>query len=99
MVRHTYIEFAREKTSKEINGNFEKLRQLPLIKELKKCLPREVKTYLYEKKVETFSQVVVLADDYILTHKSTNQNPQSIILSLVSCTSYWLCHYQRFLGF
>ena len=76
----TYVKFARDKetlfnrwcTSKEIDGNFEKLGQLLLIEEFKKCLPGEVKTYLDEKKVETLSQAGVLADDYVLTHKSTS---------------------------
>ena len=73
----TYVEFARDKetlfnrwcTSKEINDNFEKLRQLLLIEEFKKCLLGEVKTYLDENKVETLSQAGVLADDYILLVK------------------------------
>ena len=73
----TYIEFGREKKrlfnrwclSKEVDNNFEKLRQLLLIEEFKKCLPDEVKTYLDEKKVGTLGQAAVL-DDYILTHKS-----------------------------
>ena len=80
----TYVEFAREKetlfnrwcTSKEIN-NLEQLRQLLLVEEFKKCLPNEVKTYLDEKKVETLSQAAVLADDYILTHKSIS-NPKPL---------------------
>ena len=74
----TYVKFAREKetlfnrwcSSKETDNNFEKLRQLLLIEKFKKCLPDEVKTYLDEKKVETLGQAAVLADDYILTHKS-----------------------------
>ena len=57
-------------SSKEIDNNFEKVRQLLLIEEFKKCLPDKVKTYLDEKKVETLGQAAVLADDYILTHKS-----------------------------
>ena len=40
------------------------------MEEFKKCLPDEVKTYLDEKKVETLGQAGVLADGYILTHKS-----------------------------
>ena len=70
----TYVEFARDKetlfnrwcTSKEIDLDFEKLRQLLLIEEFKKCLPGEVKTYIDEKKVETSSQAGVLADGYII---------------------------------
>ena len=74
----SYVKFAREKetlfnrwcSSKEIDNNYEKFRQLLLIEEFMKCLPDEVKTYLDEKKVETLGQAAVLADDYILTHKS-----------------------------
>jgi len=57
--------FNRWCSSKEIDNNFDKLRQLLLIEEFKKRLPSEVKTYLDEKKAETMSQ----ADDYMLTHK------------------------------
>ena len=56
---------------KEIDNNFDKLRQLLLIEEFKKCLPSEVKTYLDEKKAEMLSQAATLADDYVLTHKNT----------------------------
>ena len=74
----TYVEFARSKetlfdrwcASKEIQEDFEKLRQLVLIEEFKKCLPNEVKTYIDEKKVDILNQAAVLADDYILTHKA-----------------------------
>jgi len=46
----TYVEFAREKqnlfdrwcASKEINGDFEKLRQLILVEDFKDCLPTEI---------------------------------------------------------
>jgi len=70
------VEFAREKerlisrwcSSKEIDNNFDKLCQLLLIEEFKKCLPNEVKTYLDEKKAEMLSQAATLADDYVLTH-------------------------------
>ena len=52
------MEFARDKetllnrwcASKEIDNDFNKLRQLLLIEKFKKCLPGEVKTYLHEKK-------------------------------------------------
>ena len=54
-------------------SDFKKLRQLLLIEEFKKCLPSEVKAHLDEKKVEVLSQAGVLADNYILTHKSTGQ--------------------------
>ena len=54
-----------------------------LTEEFKKCLPNEVKTYLDGKKVETLSQAAVLADDYILTHKSLS-NPKPLSTSMNS---------------
>ena len=57
--------------SKEIGGSYDKLRQLLLIEEFKNCLPGEVRTYLDERKAVTLNQAAVLADDYILTHKSS----------------------------
>jgi len=41
----------------EIENNFDKLCQLLLIEEFKKCLPSEVKTYLDKKIVETLSYI------------------------------------------
>ena len=69
--------FDRWCTSKDIGGNYEKLRQLVLVEEFKKCLPSEVKTYIDKKKVETLNQAAVMADDYILTHKMPMGKPQS----------------------
>ena len=53
----TFVEFARSKeilfdrwcTSKDICGNYEKLRQLILVEKFKKCLPSEIKTYVYRR--------------------------------------------------
>ena len=73
----THVEFARIKeslydrwcTSKEIEENFVKLRQLILIEEFKNCVSCDVKTYLDEKKAQTLKEAAVLADDYVLTYK------------------------------
>lgn len=80
----TFVEFARSKetlfdwwcASKDICGNYEKLWQLILIEEFKKCLPNEVKTSIDEKKVETLNQAAVMADDYVLKHKVSTGKPQ-----------------------
>ena len=64
-----YSEFAREKealfdrwcSSREVTGQFEKLRQLVLVEEFKACVP---------KKATILQQAAVLADDYSLTHRS-----------------------------
>ena len=80
----THVEFARHKVnlfdrwcmSNTIKNNFEKLRQLILVKECKSCAPSDVRTYLDEKKADTLSQAAILADDYVLTHKkSFNHRP------------------------
>ena len=75
----TYVEFAHDKNvlfkrwcdSKEVGSDFEKLRQIVLIEEFKKCISSDVRTYLDEKKVQQLSQAAVLADDYALTHKTS----------------------------
>ena len=66
--------------SKEINGEFEKLRQLILVEEFKDCLPTEIKTYLDEQKVDNLHQAATRADDYALTHKNSfsRPNPRSL---------------------
>ena len=73
----THVEFARNKEqlfdrwccSKKIDENYDKLRQLILIEEFKRCIQSNVKTFLDEKQVETLEEAARLADDYYLTHK------------------------------
>ena len=73
----THVEFAHEKevfferwcTSKEVNDDFDNLKQLVLIEEFKRCVRDDVKTYLDEKSVSTLTEAAVMADDYALTHK------------------------------
>ena len=82
----TYVEFAQTKenffnrwcTAKDVNGEFNKLRQLMLLEEFKNCLPTEIKTHLDEQKAEDLHQAAVWADDYALTHKSTFKTIQSL---------------------
>ena len=79
----THVEFAHEKevyfdrwcNSKEVGTDFEKLRQVILIEEFKRCVRDDIKTYLDEQKVENLAKAAAYADDYALTHKSTfNKN-------------------------
>ena len=73
-----YTEFAREKevlfdrwcSSREVMGQFEKLRQLVLVEEFKAGVPVNIKTHIDEQKATTLQQAAVLADDYLLTHRS-----------------------------
>jgi hypothetical protein len=76
----TYAEFARIKeqlfdrwcSSKHVDHDFHKLRQLLLIEEFKWGVSNEIKTYLSEQKVDTLDNAARLADDYSLTHKVTS---------------------------
>ena len=89
-INQTHVEFARIKeslfdrwcTSKEIEENFVKLRQLILVEEFKNCVSCDVKTYLDEKKAQTLKEAAVLADDYVLTHKGMPTQRTSTALSL-----------------
>ena len=73
----THVEFARSKEqlfdrwccSKKIDQNYDKLRQLVLVEEFKRCIQSDVKTFLDEKQVETLEEAARLADDYNLTHE------------------------------
>ena len=73
----THVEFARTKeqlfdrwcSSKKIGSNHEKLRQLMLVEEFKRCINSDIKSFLDEKQVETLEAAARLADDYALTHK------------------------------
>jgi hypothetical protein len=72
----TYVEFARVKeqlvdrwcTSLKVDNDYEKLRQLILIKEFKRCIHGDVRTFIDEQKAETLAEAARLADDYSLTH-------------------------------
>ena len=73
----THVEFARTKeqlfdrwcSSKKIGSDHEKLRQLMLVEEFKRCINSDIKSFLDEKQVETLEAAAQLADDYALTHK------------------------------
>ena len=93
----THVEFARNKEqlfdrwccSKKIDQNYDKLRQLVLVEEFKRCIQSDVKTFLDEKQVETLEEAARLADDYYLTYKvsfiakpkSTSSHPQNKFMS------------------
>ena len=78
----THVEFARTKeqlfdrwcSSKKVGSDHEKLRQLMLVEEFKRCINSDVKGFLDEKEVETLDLAARLADDYSLTHKASFVN-------------------------
>ena len=75
--KQTYVEFANQTevyfdrwcSAKKVVSDYEKLRQIVLIEQFKRCVHDDLKTYLDEKNVETLHEMAVLADDYALTHK------------------------------
>ena len=74
----TYVEFAREKgtlfdkwcTAAKCE-NYADLRELILLEDFKKNLPDRVVVYLNEQKVTTLAEASVLADEFVLTHRSS----------------------------
>ena len=81
--------FDRWCCSKKIDQNYDKLRQLILVEEFKRCIQSDVKTFLDEKQVETLEEAARLADDYYYTHKvsfiakpkPTSSHPQNEFMS------------------
>lgn len=79
----TFIEFARQKEvlfdrwcrAKNVNS-FEKLRQLVLVEDFKRCTFNDLKTYLDEKQVSSLPKAAQLADEYVLTHKGSSRRNQ-----------------------
>ena len=75
----TYVEFARSKeqlfdrwcSSQKIDKDYDKLRQLILVEEFKRCIHSDVRTFIDEQKAETLDIAARLADDYSLTHKES----------------------------
>lgn len=50
--------------------DYDSLKKLMLLEEFKSCLPERIVTYLNEQKVASLSHAAVLADEFVLTHKS-----------------------------
>nr|XP_027221124.1 uncharacterized protein LOC113813347 [Penaeus vannamei] len=80
----TYVEFARVKDdlfnqwlrSKEVKSDFVKLKELMLLEEFARCVPKEVSLYLSERGVDNIAVAAIMADEYVLTHKTyTNKFP------------------------
>ena len=73
----THVEFGREKErlldrwcdSEEIKKNYERLRQMFLLEELKNCVHPAIKNYITEQKASTLSKAAEMADEYFLSHK------------------------------
>ena len=58
--------FDRWCNSREVGTDFEKLRQVILIEEFKRCVRDDIKTYLDEQAVENLAKAATYADDYAL---------------------------------
>ena len=78
----TYVEFARDKSvlfdkwCQACNvKTLAEMRELLLLEEFKKCLPERIVVYLNEQKVSSVTNAAVLADEFILTHKSVFSIP------------------------
>ena len=62
--------FERWVTSKEVNGDYDQLRELMLMEEFKRTISEEIRTYLNEKDVATLQASAKLADEYALIHRN-----------------------------
>lgn len=51
------------------------MRELILLEEFKKCLPDRINVYLNAQKVASLTKAAVLADEFVLTHKSVFSMP------------------------
>jgi len=73
----THVEFARGQeqlfdrwlTSKNVNDDFNQLRQLVLVEQFKSCVHADIKTHLDERDVNSLGDAATISDDYALTHK------------------------------
>lgn len=68
-VRDMVLQFNRWCSASEV-VTFQQLCDLVALEQFKNCVPESVATYLNERKVKTPHEAAVLADEYILTHKS-----------------------------
>lgn len=73
----TYVEFARSKEqlfdrwchSQKVDKSHDKLRQLVLVEEFKRCIHSDVRTFINEQRAETLEDAARLADEFSLSHK------------------------------
>ena len=93
----THAGYAREKetlfqrwcNSRNVDGDYTKLKELMLVEELKRGIHRDIRTYLNEREVVTLHDAAIKADDYALSEftfslvlfscseKSTKENVNS----------------------
>ena len=73
----TFVEFSREKEAlfdrwcgASKAADFKTLRELVLVEEFKRCLPERIVVNLNEQRVNSVSSAAILADEFVLTHKS-----------------------------
>ena len=82
--RQTHVEFAR-KLSSQFNRwcsasavmTFQGLCDLIMLEQFKDTIPDHIATYINERKVQTVAEAAVLADEYVLTHKSIFVEPRT----------------------
>ncbi len=74
--KQTFVEFGREKRAlfetwcvSSKTDTFEQLCELVLLEDFKKSVPEKVVQHLNEQKVTTLAEVVVLAYEFVLTHR------------------------------
>ena len=87
--------FDRWIRSKNVNGEYEKLRNLMLTEEFNNCVRNDVKIHLSDKGVENIKTAAVLADEYIIIHqhnrtfqpdKSKFKNQYAVVEKNAKCT-------------
>jgi hypothetical protein len=82
--KQTHVEFAR-KLSSQFNRwcsasavmTFQGLCDLIMLEQFKDTIPDYIATYINERKVKTVAEAAVLADEYVLTHKSVFVEPRT----------------------
>ena len=79
----SFMEFVKEKerlmnkwyAAKMIGEDVEKLKQLILIEEISNWVPEEMRIYLNERKINSGSELAMLADQYVITRKRNKSKP------------------------
>ena len=80
----TFVDFVQQKqshlerwlTSSGVD-DFQKLKELVLLEELKRCVHPDQRQYLEEREIHGVRKAAVLLDEYVLTHKGVSKSPQS----------------------
>ncbi|KAK2554338.1 hypothetical protein P5673_024349 [Acropora cervicornis] len=69
LAKHLKLEVKKAMRYRKVDKDHDKLRQVILIEEFKRCIHSDVRTFIDEQKAETLEDAARLAEEFSLSHK------------------------------